>query len=240
MKIVSFIGYKDKSELILYVCKNVKLFHNAKVLFIDSYTTQKCRTIIPAIVNDKHYITTFEDIDIAIGFNGYEEIFEYCEEYLINFEDYDYVFLDVNSIEMCESYGRKRVDYSFLVTSYDKYDVIKSTVLLHNLIETNAKLLHKNIVNKVYCYTVLNTSDEKYIDHSFTELKIPFNEKIIHLPLDEGDVSVIIQNQYAEKILFKQLSKIYKNGIVEIASRILEEEKKADVERVFKNIERGG
>lgn len=241
MKIVSFIGYRDKTELIMYISKIVNLTNDSKVLIIDSYTSQKCRTIIPAIVNDDEYITTFEGIDIAVGFKNYKTLLDYCEEYTVDFEAYDYVFIDINSIEMSKGFDSKKGNFSFVISTYDKYELLKTIVILHELANSKtSKLITKLTLNKIYWYSVLNTSDEQYINHNFNETNMDFDSKIIYLPLDEGDTSILIQNQYSEKMLFRQLSKTFKKALVEITTKIMEDVRESEIQRAFKNIERGG
>ena len=105
MKVVNFIGYSDKTEIMLYVAKIVQSF-GKNVLYIDSVSTQKCKYIIPNILEDEEekYVTTFEDIDIAIGFNSKKEIVEYLDSYNEDFNKYDYVFIDTNTNQMCRDF----------------------------------------------------------------------------------------------------------------------------------------
>ena len=76
MKNICFIGAFDKLDLILYLSKILNGF-DKKVLIIDSTQLQKAKYIVPTINPTKSYITRFEDIDIAVGFDNYEEIEKY-------------------------------------------------------------------------------------------------------------------------------------------------------------------
>ena len=73
----------------------------------------------------------------------------------------------------------------------------------------------------------------------FNNLELEWHKKKIYIPLDEGDKSVLIQNQYAEKIRIRELSKTFRNGIVEIATYILGDASKSFILKTMKNIERG-
>ena len=238
MKIVNFIGNYDKMDLILYVAKIVQSAQNSKVLIIDSFDTQKARCIIPALVNDDKYITTFEEIDIAVGFENQKEIVEYMKENDEDFNTYDYVLIDMNTKDMCQKFNSENPNVAFLVVSYDKYDVLKSVSLLNEYIQQRKDFVASMKINKVYVYSVLNGSDEKYIDYGFNELDIKWNNKKIYLPLDEGDLSVIIQNQYVEKIKLRELTSGYKKCILEMATQIMGQEHKSLVSKALKNAER--
>lgn len=238
MKIVNFIGNYDKTELILYIAKIVKSTQNAKVLIIDSFITQKARCIIPALVNDDKYITTFEEIDVAIGFQNQKEIVKYMQKIEQDFNEYDYVLIDMDTEEMCQNFDSENPNTTFAITTYDKYDILKTVGLIGAYIENKKDFVGDIKINRIYVYSLLNTSDEKYINFSFNDLNVKWNEKNIYLPLDEGDSSVLIQNQYAEKMKFRELSKSFKKSIVDISSYVLDDVNKSLIERTLRNIER--
>lgn len=76
MKKIGFIGAYDKTDLIIYISK-LLVENGLKVLVIDGTTLQKTRYTVPCITPSKYYITTHEDIDIAIGFETIQEIINY-------------------------------------------------------------------------------------------------------------------------------------------------------------------
>ena len=80
MKKYAFIGGYDKTEILLFLAK-ICILNQKKVLIVDTTVSQKTRYIVPVMKPTQKYITTFEDIDIAVGFKSFEEILEYiCEE----------------------------------------------------------------------------------------------------------------------------------------------------------------
>lgn len=238
MKVVNFIGYSDKTEIMLYVAKIVQSFGN-NVLFIDSFTTQKCRYIIPTIEEDKEkYITTFEDIDIAIGFESKKEIIDYLNSYEEDFNSYDYVFIDTNSEEMCEDFEVINANNTFCITTYDRCDVVKTVLLIEKLQEYKQDYIEKININRIYWYTLLGSADSKYVDNDFKQLGVQWDKKDIYIPLDENDRTILIQNQYAVKMKFKELSKDFKKALIDIASVIMPEQTNAKITKNFKSIER--
>lgn len=238
MKIVNFIGNYDKMELILYVAKLIQSTQNAKVLVVDSFETQKARCIVPALLNDDQYITTFEEIDVAVGFENQKEIVKYLQKNNEEFNNYDYVLIDMDTKEMCNNFNSENANLTFLVVSYDKYDILKSEGLLNEYIEGRKEFAGKTKISKVYVYSLLDTTDERYIDYGFDHLEIKWSDKKIYLPLDEGDKSVLIQNQYAEKIRLKELSKLYKKSLVDITSQVLGDVASSQILKALKNVER--
>ena len=69
MKKIGFIGAYDKIDVILCIAK-VLTMARKKVLIIDNTITQKCKYIVPVINPTKSYVTTNEDIDVAVGFES--------------------------------------------------------------------------------------------------------------------------------------------------------------------------
>lgn len=237
MKVVNFIGYSDKTEIMLYVAKIVQSF-GKNVLYIDSVTSQKCRYIIPAIEYEDKYVTTFEDIDIAIGFNSKKEIIDYLNSYNEDFNNYDYIFIDTNSEEMCKEFDAINSNTTFCITTYDKQDIIKTSLLIKELQENKQDYIEKININRVYWYTLLNAADTKYVDFVFKELGVEWDKKEVYIPLDENDKTVVIQNQYSVKMKFKELSKVFKKALIEMTEIIMPEQTNAQITKVFKNIER--
>ena len=78
MKIIGFIGAYDKTDLLLNIAK-VLITMNNRVLLVDSTINQKAKYVVPAINPTVSYITSFEDIDVAVGFNDMNEIQKYSK-----------------------------------------------------------------------------------------------------------------------------------------------------------------
>jgi len=76
LKKIGFIGAYDKTDLILYVAK-AAVEVGKSVLVVDATVLQKARYIVPCIAPSKYYITEYEKIDVAVGFNNLDEIKKY-------------------------------------------------------------------------------------------------------------------------------------------------------------------
>ena len=111
MKKIGFIGAYDKANFITYTAKVLNLL-DYKVLVVDTSSIQKIKYIIPSINPTKSYITSFENIDFAVGFESWDEIERYlgirfyssdngenAELKKVNIDVYDYVLIDVDSTE---------------------------------------------------------------------------------------------------------------------------------------------
>ena len=76
MKTIGFIGAYDKTDLIVYIAK-IFATMGKRVLMIDATILQKSKYIVPTILPAQSYVTSFEDIDIAVGFYDYDSIKNY-------------------------------------------------------------------------------------------------------------------------------------------------------------------
>lgn len=81
MRKIGFIGAFEKTDLIIYTAK-VLTEVGKKVLVIDTTILQKARYIIPSITPTKFYVTEYEGIDVAVGFESLEEVSRIFRRYI--------------------------------------------------------------------------------------------------------------------------------------------------------------
>lgn len=239
MKLINFIGTWDKTDFMLFVAKMLTSMAK-KVLYVDSCSTQKCKYIVPAIEIKDQYVTSFEEIDIAVGFKSQKEIVEYLKEEGRDFNEYEFALIDTDTPEMARNFDTVNANSTFIISPYDKYHIFKTVNIINEMLSDKFEYVDKIVMNKIYMYSYINTSDESYIDFTYKDLGIILQDKKLYLPLEEGDRTVGIQNQYAGKILLKHLSKQYKKSLVEAMSIILEDDNKNNILKVLKVLEREG
>ena len=76
MKKIGFIGATDKTDLIVYVAKTLELL-GKKVIVVDTTIMQKTKYVVPSISPTKTYITDFDNVDYAVGFESAEDLARY-------------------------------------------------------------------------------------------------------------------------------------------------------------------
>ena len=120
MRKIGFVGAFDKTDIIIQVAKILTVMKQ-KVIVIDSSINQKAKYIVPVINPTKTYITTFEDFDVAVGFENFNEIKHYLaiaeEENL----EYDIALIDIDASKVFENYGMKEAEINYFVTSFDLF-----------------------------------------------------------------------------------------------------------------------
>ena len=232
MKTIGFIGAYDKTDLIIYIARILTAM-NKRVLVIDTTFLQKAKYIVPAISPAKTYITTHEDIDIAVGFYDYYSIKSYLGISEQANLDYDYIFIDIDSYECLESFNIQMADKNYFVTGLDVYTLRRGLEILSGLQE-------RLDLTKILFAKNLSYDEEEYFNFLALGAKVNWSEETIYFPFEQGDAGVIIQNQMVQKIKFKKLTELYKGSLMYIASELLEsQQEQNELRKVFKQLEKG-
>lgn len=231
MKKIGFIGAYDKTDFILYIAKFL-ITMGKTVLFIDTTITQKAKYVVPVINPTTTYFTEFESIDVAVGFKKLEEIKEYLG--LENGEkiNYDYVFIDVDSPEVFNNFKMTEANLNYFVTSFDLYSLKKGLEILSG-VETTTKM------KKVLFSKEINQDDDEYLNFLSLRYKIEWDKDRIYFPLEQGDQSVIIENQRVAKIKIRNLSNQYKDSLLTMVSQISENQDYGELKKIMRSIEKG-
>ena len=231
MKMVGFIGVYDKIDLIIYIAKLITIL-DKKVLVIDSTINQKARYVVPTINPTMKYITDFEDIDIAVGFSDMEDINKYLGLSEGQEMEYDIVLVDVDNAESFKNFKLIETQKNYFVTSFDNYSLKKGLEILNEL--QNVMSLTKVLFSR----DILKEEDD-YLNFLSLGYKVVWNEYRIYFPIENGDLSVIYENQRVAKIKFRKLSVPYKDGLVYLTTEILGDTSEVKVRRALKIIEKG-
>lgn len=231
MKKIGFIGAYDKTDLILYIAK-ILVEMGKTVLIVDGTLTQKAKYIVPVIKPSRSYVTEFEGIDIAVGFENFENIKQYlCLSQMLEL-NYDIALIDLDTAEGVKNYELETCEQNYFVTSFDMYSIKRG-------LESISGLASPINATKILFSRDATKEENDYLNFLSLGSKIIWEEERIYFPFEVGDQTVIYNNQRVSKIKFKRLSTQYKEGIMYIASKILEEEDQALLKKTFKKIERG-
>ena len=126
MKRIGFIGVYDKTDMLLNISKILTTM-NYKILIVDSTVNQKARYIVPSISPTVSYITSYEDIDVAIGFQSLEDIKRYIGTSKL---DYDFILIDTDKTEGIEKFELQESFKNYFVTSFDVYSLKKGVEII--------------------------------------------------------------------------------------------------------------
>lgn len=231
MKKIGFVGAYDKTDFILYIAK-LLVEIGKSVLLVDATLTQKAKYIVPVIKPSKSYVTEYEGIDVAVGFENFEEIKQYLALPTTIELNYDIALVDLDTQKSVKSFGLETFEKNYFVTSFDMYSIkkgLESIAELHTPLSATKVLFSKEALKE----------EDDYLNFLSLGSKIVWDEEKIYLPFEVGDQTVIYNNQRVSKIKYKKLSNQYKEGILYIAEEILQGENSNDLRKMFKKIERG-
>ena len=229
MEKIAFIGSYDKADLIIYIAKILANI-GKKVLVVDSTALQKTRYIVPTMQAPKQYITTFEDVDIAVGFQTFDQIKQYKEMQKTDEFDYEYCLLDIDSYRGYYYFGIKTEDKKYFVTSFDIYNLKRGLQVFRKLeapVQVTKVLFTKDMLDE----------EDQYLNYLSRGLKIRWNSNILFFPFETADQNAIFSNQRTNRIQLRGLSNQYIDGISYIAEEICGESQ-SNIRKAVKLMER--
>ena len=231
MKKIGFIGAYDKTDFLISLAKILTSFNN-RVLIVDSTAMQKAKYVVPAINPTKTYITTFEKIDIAVGFDGEEMLASYLGTNLHQSTDYDIALLDIDSPESFQGYDMEDADMNFFITAFDMYSLKKGVEILGAIttpIPMKKVLFLKSVVK----------GEEQYLNYLTQNYNVVWDEDTIYFMYNESDYDAFKENYKVERIKFRNLSSSYKSGLATVLTQLFPNYKANDFIKLMKSIDRG-
>lgn len=205
MKKIGFIGAYDKTDIILSIAK-ILTMAGKRVLVVDNTITQKCKYVVPVINPTKSYITTYEEIDVAVGFESINNLKQYVGLEQNESLEYDYIMIDTDNFAGVANYGIQGADKVYFVTSFDMYSLKKGTEILSQF-GVPVK------VTRIFYSKDMLREEEEYFDYLTLGLKAIWNEEKLYFILENGDIPAIMENQRISKIKLRNLSNEYKKNI---------------------------
>ena len=218
---VGFIGAYDKTSLILSIAK-VLSKAGRKVLVIDSTIKQKCKYVVPAINPTKSYITEFDGIDVAVGFESLKEIEQYIGIDNAEELEYDIILIDTDTYEGTVNFALQSAEKLYYATSFDLYSLKKGIEIIKQLDIP----LH---MTKLFYSKEMLKEEEEYFDYLALGVKVIWNEEKLYQ-------AAIIENQRLERIKFKNLSNVYKENIAFLVNDIDNKIEEKQIKTIMKNL----
>ncbi len=229
MEIIGFIGVYDKTDLLLNVSKILTTL-GKRVLMVDSTVNQKAKYTVPYISPSTSYVTSFEDIDVAVGFIKMEQI----KQYLGISEElpYDIILIDADTTQRIQEFALETAKKNFFVTAFDVYSLKKGLEILGELKEP------LNLIKVLFSKELLN-EEEEYLNFLSLDAKVVWSEYKVYFPIENGDLTVLMENQRVEKIKLKKLSMQYKEGLISIVHELVDGISDSAIRKAIKTIEKG-
>ena len=228
MKKIGFIGVYDKTDLILGIAK-ILVEAQKKVLVIDATEIQKSRYVVPVINPTKSYITEFEGIDVAVGFETLENVKQYLAIEGEDKFDYDYMLIDIDNYRGIVGFNLPDAEKLYYITSFDAYSLKKGIEVLSQI------EIPLHMTRLFFSKEMLKEEDE-YFEYLALGLKVIWNEEKLYFLLENGDKSAITENQRVSRIKFRNLSNEYRENVVYLVHDIEKELEERKIRAIMKNL----
>ena len=191
MKNIGFIGAFDKLDLLLYTSKILTML-GKNVVIVDTTLEQKSKYVVPVISPTKSYITRFENMDIAVGFEDYQEIERYIGQTENRKMTYDYALVNIDTMEGFDKFYNEETIKTFFVTSFDMYSIRKG-------LEAISRIKQPVELSKIVFSSKMSQEDIYYLEYLSLGYKIKWNEEVINFPYETSDLEVMMENEKANK-----------------------------------------
>ena len=226
MKKVGFVGAFDKTDLLIYIAKILTVL-GKRVLIADTTITQKAKYVVPALNPTLSYITEFEEIDIAVGFDNMQDLKEY---FSVDGElKYDFILADIDSPEGYSDFEFSQIDMHFFVTSFDVFSLQRGVNVL--------KFFRApTVVTKVLFTRDPESEEKEYLDFVTMSYKVKWKDDVIYFPFETSDLYAIYANQRFSKVRFDNLSVDYMDCLAFLTEQL--GISKGEVKKAIRLIER--
>lgn len=228
MKKIGFIGAYDKTDLILSISK-VLVKAGKKVLLIDSTILQKAKYIATNILPTVNYITSYEEIDVAIGFKNIKQVKQYIGLEENEKLEYDVIFIDTDNLEGAMNFEVSTSDKIYYVTSFDGYSLKKGLEIIQGL---NFPLK----MERIFFSREMLKTEEEYFDYLTLGLKVEWEENKLYFLLENGDQSAQIENHLVQNIKLKNLSNEYRENVIYLTNEICGDVGERTIRKIVKEM----
>lgn len=226
MKKVGFIGATDKTDLIVYIAKVLEQI-GKRVIVVDATIMQKSKYVIPSINPTKSYVTDFDNVDYAIGFESIEEVARYLGIKEVEKFNYDYMLVDIDREEMIDTFEIDNTWMNYFVTAFDVYSLRRGTEIL--------KKMHANLnMSKILVNYDMNKEDKEYLDYLTIDTRVIWDDFTIYVPFLDANQKQIEDDQRVYKVRVKRLIPEYQESIIYIVQNIVEDISTSKIKKIIK------
>jgi hypothetical protein len=233
MQVIGMIGYMDKYDFVINLAKTINIMDKS-VLVIDATLDQKFKYIIPALNNiGRAYVTQYNNIDFAVGFDSMHDIENYMIDQGINISLYDYILIDIDSPKAYEFFRTRGIEKKYFFIDTGVLSVAKNKEIIKALrvYEPQGESLK---ITKVLHRTYMSRAAEDYFENQLSAYNIKWEEPEYEIQLEEQDKLVDIDSQFSGIIEVKRHTKQYLNLIADLTSQIIEDFKPKEIIKSIK------
>lgn len=236
MKVIGLVGYTEKIDLVTSLSKMIQIM-GKNVLVVDATLDKKYKYVVPSLdIMEKAYVTQFDGVDYAVGFDSMNDVENYMIEQKINMGLYDYILLDIDNPKTYEFFRSRPINTMYLVMDtsmlgFKKNVEILNAIKVYSVAENDIKLTR--ILYRGY----MTRASEKYFEKKLSELEFNWDEREYEIMESDQDMILYLDFQISGIIQIKKHSGNFITSMIDIVTQIIED---VDIREVKKAIKKGG
>lgn len=222
MQVIGLVGYMDKYDFVMNLARTINIMDKS-VLVVDATLDQKLKYVVPALDNiGRSYVTQYNNIDFAVGFNSMHDVENYMIEQGININLYDHILIDIDSPKGYELFRTRGINktYLFLDTTVLSLSKNKEMVKAMRVYTQQGDSLE---LSRVWFKAYLSRASQEYFDKQIEEYNAKWVEPEYEIPYDEKDKMEDIDSELSGIINIKKHSKMYISAIADMTAEIVED-----------------
>lgn len=233
MKVVGLLGYIEKVDLMTSLAKTIQLMGKA-VLVVDATSDQKYKYVIPALdVIEKAYVTQFDSVDYAVGFESLNDVENYLTKQKINIGLYDYIFIDIDNPKTYEFFRSRAFNKTYLIMNtsmlgYKKNLEIINSLKIYSVDEQESK------ITRILYRGYMTRSSEKYFEQKFNAIECKWDEREYEIVESEQDMMLYLDFQISGITQIRRHSRMFKTTMTDMVVQIMEEVNASDVNKAIR------
>lgn len=233
MKVIGLLGYKEKVDLVTSLAKTIQMMGKA-VLVIDATADQKYKYVIPTLdVIEKAYVTQFDSVDYAVGFESMNDVENYMTKQKINIGLYDYVFIDIDNSNTYEFFRSRTFNKIYLIMDtsmlgYKKNLEILNSIKIYSVDEVEAK------ITRILYRGYMTRTSEKFLEMKFKAIEANWDEREYEIVESEQDMMLYLDFQISGFIQIRKHSRMFRASVTDMVVQIMEEVTPSEVKRAIR------
>lgn len=239
MKLIGFIGYSEKIDLVCSYAKVINMLGKT-TLVIDATLVKKYKYCIPSIESrDDAFLTRYDGVDYAVGFESMNDVENYLCDNKVNINLYDYIIVDIDDAKQYEFFRTKVFDKRYFVFDTNIIALKKNKEIIEAVKIYNKENIKEenNKIKKILYRAYMTRASEKYFNNELEKDSDMFEENYLELLDDEQDKMLFLDSLISGYMNLKKHSKMFITTLCEL---IRDMEPENDIYSLKKIIKKGG
>lgn len=234
MKVIGLLGYSEKIDLVTSLTKTIQLMGKT-VLVADATLEKKYKYVVPALdMVEKAYVTQFDNVDYAVGFESMSDIENYMCEQKINISLYDYIFIDIDNPKTYEFFRSRPFNQIYFVTDTSMLSYKKNVEILNSMKIYGTSEANDAKISKIMYRGYMSRTAERYFEEKLNAMEGNWDDKEYEIVETEQDVMLYLDFQISEIIQIKKHSKTFLDTLIDIVSQIVEDSSPYEIKKIIK------